>query len=93
MSAADIPTPPGLSLDDLDEPPASVGSAKMEADGTLKLFFRTETEDGTIGEALTVVKPGEKHYDSIVAHLGGIGPGQGKSIPPFPPPEVDPDSV
>jgi hypothetical protein len=93
MTAPDIPTPPGLSLDDLDDPPESVGSAQMEPDGTLKLFFRTETKDGMVGEALTVVKPGDKHYDSIRAHLGGIKPGQGVPIPPFPPPEVDPDSI
>lgn len=93
MSAPDTPIPPGLSLDDLDEPPASVGSASMLADGTLELRFRTETDAGAIGEALTIVKRGDKHYDAIVMHLGGIEPGQGKPIPPFPPPEVDPDSV
>lgn len=93
MSAPDTPMPPGLSLDDLDEPPESVGSASMLADGTLELRFRTETADGAIGEALTIVRPGEPHYASIVKHLGGIQPGQGKPIPPFPPPEVDPDAV
>ena len=51
MSAADIPTPPGISLDDLDEPPRSVGTARMEADGTLRLMFRTETPSGMIGES------------------------------------------
>jgi hypothetical protein len=40
-----------------------------------------------------VVKRGEKDYDMFVAHLGGIRPGQGAAIPPFAPPEVDPDSV
>lgn len=93
MAASDIPLPPGLSLEDLDEPPESVGSAEMAADGTLTLRFRTETADGMIGEATKVVKPGEKDYAMFVAHLGGIQPGQGASIPPFAPPEVDPDSV
>jgi hypothetical protein len=93
MAASDIPLPPGLTLEDLDEPPASVGSATMAADGTLTLRFRTETRDGMIGEMTKVVQPGEKDYDMFVAHLGGIKPGEGASIPPFAPPEVDPDSV
>ena len=93
MSAADIPTPPGISLDDLDEPPRSVGTARMEADGTLRLMFRTETPSGMIGEAVKIVRPDDKDYAMFVRHLGGIRPGEGASIPPFPAPDVDPDSV
>lgn len=93
MAANDPTLPPGLSLEDLDEPPENVGTAVMAADGTLTLRFRTETKDGMIGELTKVVKPGEEHYDMFVAHLGGLKPGEGKAIPPFAPPEVDPDSV
>jgi hypothetical protein len=93
MSAADVPTPPGISLDDLDEPPRSVGTALMEADGTLRLMFRTETPTGMIGEAVKVVRPDDPDYAMFVRHLGGIRPGEGATIPPFPAPEVDPDAV
>jgi hypothetical protein len=93
MASPDIPLPPGLSLEDLDEPPENVGTAEMAADGTLTMHFRTETRDGMIGEMTKVVRPGEKDYAMFVAHLGGLRPGQGAAIPPFAPPEVDPDSV
>jgi hypothetical protein len=86
--------PPRGELPDPDGgEPESVGSAKMEKDGTLKLYFRTETAQGMVGEALTVVKPGDKDYESIRKHLAGIQPGKGMPIPPFPPPEIDPDSI
>ena len=84
---ADSPTPPGA-----DRPPAkpeleNVGSAYMQPDGTLEMSLRTETDDGTIGEAFLVIPPGDPRYPSMVSHLGGIQPGEGRAIPPFPPPE------
>ena len=88
------PLPPRGELPDPDgDEPEDVGTAQMDKDGTLNLYFRTETAEGMIGEALTVVRPGDKSYASILAHLAGIQPGQGMAIPPFPPPEVDPDSI
>ena len=69
-------------------PPPDVGSAYMQPDGTLELRLRAETEDGTIGEALLVIAPGDPRHASMVAHLGGIQPGQGCAIPPFPAPEA-----
>ena len=70
------------------QPPAkkvdNVGSAYMEEDGTLEMRLRTETNDGTIGEALLVIPPGDPRYASMVKHLDGIKPGEGRSIKPFP---------
>jgi hypothetical protein len=79
--------PPGA-----DRPPSrpaspDVGSAYMQDDGTLEMSLRTETRDGTIGEAFLVIAPADERYRSMVAHLGGIKPGEGKPIPPFPAPE------
>lgn len=73
----------------VDRPPArpqpeNVGSAYMQPDGTLEMSLRTETEDGTIGEALLVIPKGDPRYADMVKHLGGIGPGEGRTIPPFP---------
>ena len=62
-------------------------------DGTLRLMFRTETPSGMIGEAVKIVRPDDKDYAMFVRHLGGIRPGEGATIPPFPAPDVDPDSV
>jgi len=86
--------PPRESLPDPDsEEPTSVGMAEMERDGTLKMHLRTETGDGTIGEALLVVAPNDKRYADMVRHLGGLKPGEARAIPPFPEPKVDPDSI
>ena len=60
-----------------------IGSASMLPDGTLHMQLRAVADDGTIGEMLMIVKPGEEGYDGYVQHLGGIQPGQHKSIPPF----------
>lgn len=68
-------------------PPPDVGSAYMTPDGTLEMRLRTETEDGTIGEAFLVIPPADPRYKDMVAHLGGIRPGEGRAIPPFPAPE------
>ena len=67
-------------------PSGNVGSAYMRPDGTLEMSLRTETTDGTIGEAFLVIPPADPRYKSMVAHLGGIKPGEGKPIPPFPAP-------
>jgi hypothetical protein len=65
----------------------------MGADGTLRLQLRTETATGLIGEMLMVVPPGDPRYAGMVQHLSGIQPGQARAIPPFPEPEIDPNSV
>ena len=68
---------------------AAVGSASRLADGTIRLELRTETPDGTIGEALMVVAPDDVRHPGILAHLGGLEPGKSCPIPPFPLPVDD----
>ena len=75
------------------EAPASVGSADMDEKGVLRLMLRTETADGMIGEMTMLVPPDDPRYAGFVAHLGGMQPGDAKSIPPFPEPEIDPNSI
>jgi hypothetical protein len=71
------------------KPPAdNVGSAYMESDGTLEMRLRTETEDGTIGEAYLLIPPADPRYAAMVKHLDGIKPGEGRTIKPFPPAEA-----
>lgn len=79
--------PPGADRPPAKPVPNNVGSAFMQDDGTLEMSLRTETEDGTIGEALLVIARDDRRYERMVAHLGGIKPGEGKPIPPFPAPE------
>lgn len=76
-----------------DDEPESVGIATMDPDGTLRLQLRTVTADGIVGEMLQIVPPGDPRHEGYLAHLGGMVPGRAKPIPPFPPPEIDPDSV
>ena len=64
--------------------PTTIGSAYMQDDGTLEMSLRAVAADGTIGEAMMVVPPKDGRYADMVKHLGGIKPGQGKPIPPFP---------
>ena len=64
--------------------PADVGSAYMEADGTIEMRLRTEADDGTVGEALLVIPPGDPRHAAMVKHLDGIKPGEGRPIKPFP---------
>jgi len=94
MSDPEAPRPidaPPLDLD-ADLPP-DVGMAEMDKDGTLRLHLRTELDDGTVGEMLMIVPPKDERYPAMKAHLAGMKPGEKRSIPPFPEPRIDPDSV
>jgi len=70
--------------EDLDEDPTDVGIATLAEDGTLEMQLRTVARNGTIGEALLLVATDDERYASMIAHIGGLEPGQSKPIPPFP---------
>ncbi len=61
----------------------SVGTATCKPDGTIEMMLRAKGPKGELGEAMKVYKPSDPKYAGIVAHLGGIKPGQSKPIPPF----------
>lgn len=63
----------------------SIGSARMEADGTIVLQLRAEG-GGAIGDALLRYPPDHAQYASIKDHVGPIEPGQERPVAPFPPP-------
>lgn len=63
---------------------ASIGSATMKEDGTIVLQLRAEADNGAVGQGLTVVSPSDLDYEKTIAHLGGLKPGQEKSVPPWP---------
>jgi hypothetical protein len=62
----------------------SIGVATMQADGTLVLRLRAETEDGATGEGYFTYAPGDTDYASVLQHLGGLAPGESKPVPPWP---------
>ncbi len=62
----------------------SIGSARMEEDGTIILQLRAETAGGAIGDALFHYPPTDPQYRKILEHLGGIEKGQEKPVPPWP---------
>lgn len=65
--------------------PAPVGIAAMQPDGTIVLDLRTGGS-GTEprGHARLLYPPGHPQYGMILRHLGGLGPGETKPVPPFP---------
>ena len=65
-------------------PEASIGVARMEADGTIILQLRAEGSGGSIGDALMRYPVGHPQYREILQHLGGLEKGQSKPVPPWP---------
>jgi hypothetical protein len=65
-------------------PEASIGVARMEADGTIVLQLRAEGPGGSIGDALIRYPVGHPQYREILQHLGGLEKGQSKPVPPWP---------
>jgi hypothetical protein len=62
----------------------SIGSARMREDRTIVLQLRAEDpQSGAIGDALLEYPPNHPKYDEVLAHLGGIEPGQDKPCPPW----------
>jgi hypothetical protein len=60
----------------------SIGVAHMEQDGTITLRMRS-LPPGPIAEGTLTYKPGDPKYEEIKKHLGGIAPGETKSVPPW----------
>lgn len=65
--------------------PDSIGVATMSNDRVVTLRLRSANL-GMIAEGVFSYKPGDPKYEEIIAHLGGIEPGQQKPVPPFPDP-------
>ena len=63
---------------------ASIGSATMQADGTIVMMLRAEGPGPMIGDAQFVYPPNHPEYGSILEHLGGLNPGETKPVPPWP---------
>ena len=59
-----------------------IGVASMADDGTIRMHLRSMVSTAIV-ESDFQYKPGDSDYDSIVKHLGGLAPGQSKSVRPW----------
>jgi len=66
------------------DPGSSIGSATMEADGTLVLMLRAEGPDGTVGDAMFRYPKTHPDYQKTLDHLGSLKPGETKPVPSWP---------
>src|ERR1700687_1135209 len=64
-------------------PGPSVGVATMLENGTILIGIRGPAVDGPL-QAVLMIEPGDTNYQQIIDHVGGLKPGQTKSIPPWP---------
>ncbi len=63
---------------------ASIGTATMLADGTIVLDLRAGADPGGAkGDARLRYPPGHPQYREIMEHVGGLRPGETKSVPPW----------
>jgi hypothetical protein len=59
-----------------------LGTAAMLDDGTLTLHLRLTSDGRPISDYLTF-RVGDRAYDSILRHLGGLRPGDTKQFRPW----------
>jgi hypothetical protein len=64
-------------------PEVSIGTARMEPDGTIVLDL-VARQGGTVGHGRFTYPPGHPDHAMILRHLGGLRPGEVKPVPPFP---------
>ena len=72
-----------LTCCDARSMPTSIGSATMTADGTVTLRLRAEERGGILGEGVLVYRPNSRYYKEVLDHIGGLKPGQTKTVPPW----------
>jgi hypothetical protein len=63
---------------------SSIGTATMQADGTIVVTLRAEDDNGAMGDSKTTYPPSDKEYNQILAHIGSLKPGETKPVPPWP---------
>jgi hypothetical protein len=64
--------------------PLYIGVATMLPDGTIRLRLRAPLPGGGSGEGEMDYKPGDPDYQQVLAHLGGLKPGETKPVKPWP---------
>lgn len=59
---------------------SSVGEATMKSDGTIVLTLRAQSGE-TVGDSQVFYSKDHPQYQEIMSRLGGLQPGQVKSVP------------
>ncbi len=63
---------------------ASIGTATMEADGTIELHLLARGPGGMRGEGFLRYLPSDPKYKEILDHVGPLKPGETRSVAPWP---------
>jgi hypothetical protein len=63
--------------------PSSVGVATLKESGDLWLQLYSAEPGQPVAEALKIIKAGDPEPARYLKHVGGLKPGESKSIPPF----------
>lgn len=61
-----------------------IGSATMASDGAIALDLASREKNGPIAHGHFVYPVGHPQYQEILAHIGGIAPGETKQVRPWP---------
>jgi len=72
------------TTDSKEDPAAakSIGVVRMLADRTIMVGVGS----GDRAQAVLMLRPGDTQYQPLIDHVGGLKPGDTKSIPPWPDP-------
>jgi hypothetical protein len=83
LAAADAPRAQTPAQPPAAEP-ASIGTARMDADGTIVLRLIARDPGGARGEALMRYPPSHPEYAAILRHVGPLRPGEERPVAPWP---------
>jgi hypothetical protein len=61
-----------------------IGSARMTADRIILLDLRSVQCNGSEAMGQVTYKPSDPSYASVLAHIGGLKPGETKPVPAWP---------
>jgi hypothetical protein len=61
-----------------------IGNADMDEQGVIHLDLRAVFPNGDVGLSRFKYHPTHPKYAEILAHLGGLKPGEIKGVPPWP---------
>lgn len=64
-----------------------IGECWMEADGTIRMFLRAETQTGggrIVGHTIEEYRPDDPKYEEILKHVGPMRPGDRRPVPAWP---------
>lgn len=55
----------------------------MNADESIDLMLSAEGPGEILGDSFQKLKKGDKDYEAVLRHIGGLKPGESKPVPPW----------